>query len=62
MYGRYPLSWAYKEQYEAGSWGRLKHKIITENNKYISVFSLWTYPESNINITNILILHSCDIS
>lgn len=60
--GRYPLSWAYTELSEKGSWKWPEQNLIAESSKYISLAPLWYHPKCKKNINNPLILHSRKIA
>lgn len=58
--GKYPMLWAYQEQYEVGSWIWLEQKIVDESKKGISLPSLWYCTKQNTHIKNPIISFSCE--
>lgn len=46
---RFPIVWGYGATPKKANWDWLEGQIITENNKSISLNSLWYSPKSNLN-------------
>jgi len=46
---RFPIVWGYGATLKKANWDSLEGQIITENNKSISLNSLWYSPKSNLN-------------
>ncbi len=58
---RFPLSWGYNNISTRGTWDWLERELIMENNRSISLSSLWYCPKSPPKLENPIIKFTCDI-